>query len=297
MKGDFTPGKTVNIGFNTHKADGTPITLTGGVISVYKKGNAAESTAGVTLSTDYDSRTGYHNVAIDTSADGAFYAAGNDFDIVLTTGTVDSISVVGTKVGEFSLSNRSALRPATADRTIAVDGSGNAPATIAVGSIANGAITPAALDDATATKIANAVETQIIDDTDAEKVLEAVVNKINAMTDLDALTLAAISAAVRSELAIELARLDVAISSRLATAGYTVPPTANENAAAWGSGGSIDGHTRDGQMKVVLAAAAGRTLGMETANGQVRAANDSKTRITVTMDGNNRTATTLDSAG
>jgi hypothetical protein len=74
--------------------------------------------------------------------------------------------------------------------------------------------------------IANEVEAQIIDDTDTEKVLEAIVNKINSMTDLDDLTLAAISSAVRTELATELARIDVAISTRLATAGYTAPDNA-----------------------------------------------------------------------
>jgi hypothetical protein len=81
------------------------------------------------------------------------------------------------------------------------------------------------------TAVANEVEAQIIDDSDTEKVLEAIVNKINAMTDLDALTLAAIAAAVRTELTTELARIDVAVSSRLATAGYTAPPTAAQNAS------------------------------------------------------------------
>lgn len=126
MKGDFTPGKTIRVRFNTHKADGTPITLAGSpAISVYK-GSTTESTSGVTLTVDYDSRTGLHDVVIDTSADGTFYAAGNDFDVVITVGTVDSISVVGTVVGSFSLSNRSALRPTTADRTLDVSAGGEA---------------------------------------------------------------------------------------------------------------------------------------------------------------------------
>jgi len=130
MLGDFTPGKTIVFDFNTHKADGTPITLAGTpAISVYKN-STTESTAGVTLTVDYDSRTGMHHVVIDTSLDGTFYAAGNDFRAVITAGTVDSISVVGTVVGAFSLSNRSALRPATADRTLVVDAAGLADATM-----------------------------------------------------------------------------------------------------------------------------------------------------------------------
>ena len=44
-------------------------------------------------------------------------------------------------------------------------------------------------------------------------------------------TATANAAQVRTNLATELARLDVAISTRLATAGYTVPPTTIANAA------------------------------------------------------------------
>lgn len=116
--GDYTPAKTVVFNFNTASfADGSPITLAGTpALSVYKN-STTESTSGVTLTVDYDSRTGMHHVAIDTSSDGTFYAAGNDFDVIITTGTVGGTSVVGRKVGSFSLSNRSALRPTVADRT------------------------------------------------------------------------------------------------------------------------------------------------------------------------------------
>lgn len=125
--GDFTPGKTVYLSFNTHTAAGTPITLAGTpAVSVYKRGSTTESTSGVTLTVNYDFRTGYHVVAVDTSADGTFYAAANDFDAVITAGTVDGVSVVGTTVGAFSLSNRSALRPTTADRTLDVTATGAA---------------------------------------------------------------------------------------------------------------------------------------------------------------------------
>ena len=96
MQGDFTPGKVVRLGFNTHKADGTPITLAGTpAVKVWKDANTTESTSGVTLTVDFDSLTGSHLVTIDTSADGTFYATGSDFRAVLTAGTVDSISVVG----------------------------------------------------------------------------------------------------------------------------------------------------------------------------------------------------------
>ncbi len=125
--GDVTPGKVVRFTFSSHKADGTPVTLLGTpAISVYKGASTTESTAGVTLTVDFDNRTGLNLVAVDTSADGTFYAAGNDFSVVLTAGAVDSISVVGTKVNDFSISNRSALRPTTADRTLDVSTGGEA---------------------------------------------------------------------------------------------------------------------------------------------------------------------------
>ena len=81
------------------------------------------------------------------------------------------------------------------------------------------------------TAIANEVESQIIDDTDAEKVLKAITDKIASVNpSLDDLTLAGIASAVRTELTTELARIDAAISTRLATAGYTAPANADISA-------------------------------------------------------------------
>lgn len=126
-RGDYAPASTVVFNFNTASfSDGSPITLAGTpALSVYKN-STTESTTGITLTVDYDSRTGMHHVVIDTSADGTFYAAGNDFDVVITTGTVGGTSVVGRVVGGFSLDNRSALRPTTAGRTLDVTATGGA---------------------------------------------------------------------------------------------------------------------------------------------------------------------------
>lgn len=125
--GDITAGKTIWDLFNTRaSATGAPITLAGTpAVSVYKN-STTESTAGVTLTVDYDSRTGMHQWAVDTSADGTFYAAGNDFRVVLTTGTVDGVSQVGVVLAHFSIANRSALRPTTADATLDVNANGEA---------------------------------------------------------------------------------------------------------------------------------------------------------------------------
>lgn len=102
-----------------------------------------------------------------------------------------------------------------------------------VGAFAAGVLVAAAIAADALAAIANKVEAEIIDETDSEKVLEAITNKIAAVNpDLSGLTLAAIAAAVRTNFAVELARIDAAISSRLASAGYTAPPTAADVAAA-----------------------------------------------------------------
>jgi hypothetical protein len=104
--GDISEDATIRGSFNTRTAAGTPITLGGTpALSVYKDAGTTESTAGVTLTVDFDSRTGHHVFTIDTSAD-AFYATGSDYRVVITTGTVDGTSVVGTEVGSFSIENR-----------------------------------------------------------------------------------------------------------------------------------------------------------------------------------------------
>jgi hypothetical protein len=126
--GDFIFGATsITLPIETHKADGTPITLAGSpAVSVYKDNGAAQSTTGVTLNVDFDSLTGSHLVVIDSSQDASFYASGHDFHVKITAGTVDGISVVGAVIGSFSIENRSALRPTTAGRTLDVASTGEA---------------------------------------------------------------------------------------------------------------------------------------------------------------------------
>lgn len=102
--GDFSTGATVYLPFLTEDAIGTPITLAGTpAVSVYKDGGTTESASGVSLTVDFDSRTGSHLVAIDTSSSGAFYATGHEFRAVLTAGTVNGVSKVGAVLGTFSL--------------------------------------------------------------------------------------------------------------------------------------------------------------------------------------------------
>jgi hypothetical protein len=100
--GNRAAASTVVFNFTT-TSFGTPTTLSGTpAISIYKN-SVTQSTTGITLTVDYDSVTGLNHVVIDTSADGTFYATGNDFSIVITTGTVGGVSVVGYVVGEFTI--------------------------------------------------------------------------------------------------------------------------------------------------------------------------------------------------
>lgn len=79
-----------------------------------------------------------------------------------------------------------------------------------------------ALTGAERTAVANEVESQIISETDSERVLQAIVDKIAAVNpSLDDLTLGGIASAVRSELEVELTRIDATISSRLAASAYS----------------------------------------------------------------------------
>jgi hypothetical protein len=97
---------TLNIKFTT-AANGVPTTLVGTpAISIYKANDVTQSTAGITLTADFDSVTGANNVLVDLSSD-AFYATGQDYQVIITTGTVAGISVVGYVVAEFSIANRS----------------------------------------------------------------------------------------------------------------------------------------------------------------------------------------------
>lgn len=82
------------------------------MISVYVDNSVTQLTAGVTLTVDFDSVTGLNNVRIvATGANG--YAAGSNYQIVITTGTVNSVSVVGYVVCEFSIQARPPQAAAT----------------------------------------------------------------------------------------------------------------------------------------------------------------------------------------
>jgi hypothetical protein len=145
-RGDIRLGQTADFKFTTRRfSTGAPFTLAGSpVVSAYVGNSVTQITAGITLSVDFDSVTGLNNIRIVAST-GNGYATATDVSLVITTGTVDSVSVVGEEVASFSIENRSALMPTTAARTLAVDASNKAPATIAAGDMAASSITASAI--------------------------------------------------------------------------------------------------------------------------------------------------------
>lgn len=125
--GDIALGSTIDVKFTTRRfSTGAPHTLAGTpAVAAYVDNGTTEITAGITLTVDFDSRTGLNNVRV-VATSGNGYSAGTNVQLVITAGTVDSVSVVGEVVASFSIENRSALRPTTAGRTLDVSAGGEA---------------------------------------------------------------------------------------------------------------------------------------------------------------------------
>ena len=126
--GDFSATSVIDFKFTTFRpSTGAPFTLAGTpAVSVYKDNDITQSTAGVTLTVDFDGVTGLHHVRITTASDATFYANGGEFECVITTGTVDAVSVVGSCIGRFTLRSQASLYPTTAGNTLDVNANGEA---------------------------------------------------------------------------------------------------------------------------------------------------------------------------
>ena len=89
-------------------ATGIPTTLAGTpVVSAYENDSLIQITAGITLTVDFDGVAGLHLLTVvATGANG--YEAGKDYALVITTGTVGGVSVVGEVVAEFTIERSAA---------------------------------------------------------------------------------------------------------------------------------------------------------------------------------------------
>ena len=84
--GDIRLGDTIDIKFTTVTTTGAPTTLAGSpVVSAYVGNGTTEITAGITLTVDFDARTGLNNVRVVASS-GNGYATATNVELVITTG-------------------------------------------------------------------------------------------------------------------------------------------------------------------------------------------------------------------
>ncbi len=121
---DITLGDTIYPKFTTRAfATGVPTTLAGTpVLSVYEENNITQITSGVSISVDYDSVTGLHQATI-IATSGNGYEVGKSYDLVITTGTVGGVSVIGEVVASFTVEAQAGHKRlgAPAGATIAAD--------------------------------------------------------------------------------------------------------------------------------------------------------------------------------
>lgn len=124
--GDIRLGDTIVIPFTTCQVSGAGTTLAGTPVVKAAAGTGNPTiTAGITLAVDVNSVTGLNTVAV-VATSGNGYATATNYYLVITTGTVNSVSAVGYVVGSFSIENRSALMPTTVARTLDVSAGGEA---------------------------------------------------------------------------------------------------------------------------------------------------------------------------
>lgn len=128
--GDIRLGDTIDIKFTTRRfSTGATFTLAGTpAVAAYLDNSTTEITAGITLTVDFDARTGLNNIRV-VATSGNGYVTGTNYALVITAGTVDGVSVVGETVGAFSIEKRlvdmdSTARNAMADALLKRDWTG-----------------------------------------------------------------------------------------------------------------------------------------------------------------------------
>jgi len=109
--GDYAVGTdnicTVANGYQP--STGASFAIASVAVDVYKDdSDVQDNDSGLTISA-FDSLTGAYMVCVDTSSDGTFYSAGSIFHVLVSVGTVDSVSVVGSELMTFSLAKGAAF--------------------------------------------------------------------------------------------------------------------------------------------------------------------------------------------
>ena len=255
---DITLAETIYIFFTTRAfATGIPTVLAGSpVVSAYENDSATQITAGITLGVSHDSVVGLNLLTIvATGANG--FEASKDYTLVITTGTVDSVSVVGEVVGEFTI-GRSA---AATDLANGTDGLGAIKTETAAILVDTGTTLQAELDAIQAAVITNAAGADVAADIIALKAETAAILVDTGTTlqgELDAIQAAVITNAAGVDVAADIIALKaetaliVADTNELQTDDYPTSIAAikaetalivadtNELQVDWVNGGRLD---------------------------------------------------------
>ncbi len=109
--GDYNINSIVRKKWSTTGTDSNSITrATDGTLKIYKDDSATQRTSlsGVTQIEDFGGDTGVHSISIDLSdnTDAGFYASGHDYDVVMSSMTIDG-KTVNAPIMSFSIQNRS----------------------------------------------------------------------------------------------------------------------------------------------------------------------------------------------
>ena len=167
--GDYNLSTTFHHRFTTVNASGVPTTL-GNTPSAeyYVDGGTTAFTAGLTLTADFNSKTGLNSLAVICTSSATGLTSGVNVSVQVAAGTVSAVSLVGYPIIEYSITRRSPLRPATANRTVLISSTGYA----AIDWAAIG--TPGATNDLSATTLFTA--------TNVTNNVGAIVTAVNTIT-------------------------------------------------------------------------------------------------------------------
>lgn len=208
--GDFTLGSTFDVKFTTIDSTGLGSTLGSGTVAAYPDNSITQITAGITLSADFDGLTGLNNVRV-VATSGNGYAAGTNYVLVLTAGTVDSVSVVGYVIAHFSLDNRSVAAVKTDTAAILVD-------TAEIGAAGAG-LTEAGGTGDQLTALATAANLATVD-TNVDAILVDTGTTLQA--ELDAIQAAVITNAAGVDIAADIIALKAVADAVLVDTGTTL---------------------------------------------------------------------------
>lgn len=293
--GDWTVGETRDFYFTTRRfTTGAPFALAGTpVISAYEDNGTTQITAGITLTADFDSVTGLNHVRVVASGANGF-EAGKSYAFVITTGTVDSVSVVGEVVGQCTIErDASHTRIGAAGAGLTALASQASVNTIDDFLDTEIAAILALLDTEIAAILAdtNELQTDWVNGGRLDLILDARASQTSVDT---------IDNFLDTEIAAILAAVDTEIASILADTGtdgvVLSSATANQIADALldRASGVETSFTLRQAMRLILAASAGKLSGAATTTVSIRDVNDTANRIVATVDADgNRSAVTL----